>query len=186
MCYCLEIVLQHNEKSVRHYSEPVYFVLLIFLSVAHKISVTTVLYLCRTTLKINWLLIWRMSRGQTSVSSSTWMSRESEAQRFACVRLRRCVWDQVLTLTQGGMVMLRLHSTCCASSYLVHFRRKDKKPAASLLLSLTWHKEKTDGQWKRKKQEKTREGGKWREKERADRSEQRGKKRSEWRRQDKR
>lgn len=36
------------------------------------------------------------------------------------------------------MVMLRLHRTCCTSSYLVHFLRKDRKPVASLLLSLTW------------------------------------------------
>ena len=42
------------------------------------------------------------------------------------------------TLTQGGMVMLRLHNTCCVSSYLVDFRRKDRNPVASLFMSLTW------------------------------------------------
>ena len=42
------------------------------------------------------------------------------------------------TLTQGGMVMLRLHNTCCVSSYLVDFLRKDRNPVASLFMSLTW------------------------------------------------
>lgn len=45
--------------------------------------------------------------------------------------------DGAGTLTHGGMMMLRLHRTCWTSSYLVHFLRKDRKPAASLLLSLT-------------------------------------------------
>ncbi len=42
----------------------------------------------------------------------------------------------------GGMVTLRLHNTCWLSSYLVDLRKKDKKPEGSLLLSLTWGKEK--------------------------------------------
>lgn len=41
------------------------------------------------------------------------------------------------TLIQGGIVMLRLQSTCWLSSYLVDLRRKDRSPAGSLLLSLT-------------------------------------------------
>lgn len=45
--------------------------------------------------------------------------------------------NHIVTLTHGGMMMLRLHRTCWTSSYLVHFLRKDRKPAASLLLSLT-------------------------------------------------
>jgi hypothetical protein len=36
------------------------------------------------------------------------------------------------------MVMLRLHNTCCVSSYLVDFRRNDRNPVASLFMSLTW------------------------------------------------
>lgn len=66
-----------------------------------------------------------------------------------------------LTLTHGGIVMLRLHSTCCVSSYLVHFRRKDKNPVASLLLSLTydgWSERRKDRArwriWRKKMEEK--------------------------------
>lgn len=47
------------------------------------------------------------------------------------------ITDGDVTLTHGGMTMLRLHRTCWTSSYLVHLRRKDRKPAASLLPSLT-------------------------------------------------
>lgn len=36
---------------------------------------------------------------------------------------------------------------------MVHFRRKDKNPAASLLLSLTWQREMIDREEKREKRE---------------------------------
>lgn len=55
---------------------------------------------------------------------------------------------------QGGMAMLRLHRTCWASSYLVHFLRKDRKPTASLLLSLTWRGRQTDRQTDTQKERK--------------------------------
>lgn len=41
------------------------------------------------------------------------------------------------TLIHGGMVILRLQSTCWLSSYLVDLRRKDRNPVGSLPLSLT-------------------------------------------------
>lgn len=50
----------------------------------------------------------------------------------------------LITFMHGGMVILRLQSTCWLSSYLVDLRKKDKKPVGSLLLSLTWKGEKTD------------------------------------------
>lgn len=45
--------------------------------------------------------------------------------------------SESFTFIQGGIVMLRLQSTCWLSSYLVDLRRKDKNPVGSLVLSLT-------------------------------------------------
>lgn len=43
----------------------------------------------------------------------------------------------VLTLVQGGMVMLRWQSVCCRSSYFMALRRNESEPLASRLLSRT-------------------------------------------------
>lgn len=42
-----------------------------------------------------------------------------------------------LTLVQGGMVTFKWQRMCCASSYFIGFRRNDKNPPGSRLLSLT-------------------------------------------------